>query len=43
MKTFEIYFNDLNANAQERYLKFQGVSDASELNWETCPLALIGN
>ena len=40
-KTFEIYFNDLNAKAQKSYLKFQGVPDESDLNHEICPLAII--
>jgi hypothetical protein len=41
MKSFDIMFSDLTAEAQERYLKFQGVSDESELNWEVMPLATI--
>ena len=40
-KSFEIYFNDLNAEAQKRYLEFQGVSDESELNHEICPLGTV--
>ena len=41
-KTFEIYFSDLNKDAQERLLKFVGVSDPSEMNWDMdiCPIAM---
>jgi hypothetical protein len=39
--TMEIYFSDLNEDAQARYLKVAGVSDASELNSETCPLTIV--
>jgi hypothetical protein len=41
MKTMELFFNDLTAEAQKKYLKVQGVSDASELNWEVSPIAII--
>jgi hypothetical protein len=37
----ELFFNDLTPAAQEKYLKVQGVSDASELNWEISPIAII--
>lgn len=40
-RTFELYFNDLNEDAQKRYLEFARVKDASELNHEICPLAEI--
>ena len=41
MRTLELFFNDLNPAAQEKYLKVQGVSDPSELNWEVNPIAII--
>ena len=33
-KSFEIYFSDLNPEAQERLLKFVGATDPSEMNWD---------
>jgi len=41
MRSFELYFNDLSAEAKKKYLKFQRVSDESELNHEISPLAII--
>ena len=41
MKHFEIWFNDLNMEAQKRYLEFQGVSNPEELNPDLAPLAII--
>jgi len=41
MRSFELYFNDLSAEAKKKYLKFQRVSDASELNADLAPLAII--
>jgi hypothetical protein len=41
MRTLELFFNDLTPSAQEKYLKVQGVSDASELNWEVNPITII--
>ena len=41
MRTLELFFNDLTPAAQEKYLKVQGVSSASELNWEVSPIAII--
>ena len=40
MARFEIYFNDLNEEAQERYLKAQGVESHWDLNADICPLAI---
>lgn len=34
MKTFEIYFNDLNEKAQKELLEMVGVNDAREMNWD---------
>jgi len=41
MKSFEIYFQDLNEDAQKRYLEFQGVSDPLDLNPTLAPIAII--
>ncbi len=41
MKTFELYFDDLTEETQRRYLKFQQVDNADELNWEIASLAII--
>jgi len=38
---FKIYFNDLNDEARTRYLKFQGVPFANELNHEVEPIAIL--
>ena len=40
-KTFELYFNDLTEEAKERFLKFECVSDESELNHEFDPIGII--
>jgi len=40
-KSFEIYFSDLSPETQKRYLKFQGVSSAEDLNADILPLAII--
>jgi hypothetical protein len=34
MKTFEIFFSDLNKVAQKRLLEFVGESDPKEMNWD---------
>ncbi len=41
MALLEIYFSDLNEEAQKRYLEFQGVSDPSELNAEYSPICVL--
>lgn len=41
--TFEIYFSDLNEEAQKEYLEFQGVESAEELNTDISPIAIIEN
>jgi hypothetical protein len=41
MRTLELYYNDLTPKAQKKYLEVNGVSDASELNWEVSPIAII--
>ena len=38
---FKLYFNDLNDETKARYLKFQGVASADDLNHEVEPLAIL--
>lgn len=42
MKTFEIYFSDLNEDAQDRLLKAVGAESPVEMNWDMdiCPIAM---
>ena len=40
-RTFEIYFHDLNDDCKARYLAFNKVEDASEMNADVSPLAMI--
>ena len=42
MGTFEIYFSDLNEDAQKRLLEAVGAKDASDMNWDMdiCPIAM---
>lgn len=37
----EIYFRDLNEEAQQEALDFFGVSSPEEMNWELYPIAVI--
>ena len=43
MREFEIYFSDLNEDAQQRLLELVGAKDASEMNWDLdiVPLAVF--
>lgn len=43
MKTFNIYFNDLNDDAKKRLLNFVGEKDASDMNWDLdiIPIAIF--
>jgi len=41
MKSLEIYFKDLNSEAQKRYLDAAGVTSAEELNADLAPIAII--
>lgn len=34
MNDFEIYFNDLNEEAQLRLMKAVGITDPKEMNWD---------
>lgn len=38
---FEIMFNDLNPEAQKRFLEYMGLKDASEGNYEVVPITMI--
>lgn len=38
---FEIMFNDLKPDAQKEFLKYMGLKDASEGNYEVVPIATI--
>lgn len=42
MKTFDIYFSDLNIDAQKRLMDAVGISSPSEENWDIdmCPIAI---
>lgn len=42
MKTFEIYFSDLNENAQNRLLEAVGADTPKDMNWDMdiCPIAM---
>jgi hypothetical protein len=42
-KTFNIFFSDLNEDAQKRLLKFEGILCPSENNWDLdiLPLAIF--
>ena len=39
---FNIYFSDLNEDAQKRLLNAVGVESASDMNWDIdiCPIAI---
>ena len=39
---FNIYFSDLNEDAQKRLLETVGADDASDMNWDMdiCPIAI---
>ena len=42
MKTFEIYFSDLNKDAQKRLLEAVGAETPADMNWDIdmCPIAM---
>lgn len=42
MKEFEIYFSDLNEDAQQRLMETVGITDPKEMNWDIdiSPLAI---
>ncbi|MBA7628862.1 hypothetical protein ES703_36359 [subsurface metagenome] len=41
MKTFEIMFDDLTEEAQQRFLEFQGLEDQADGNYEVVPVAVV--
>ena len=41
MATLELYFSDLNKEAQGRYLEFQKVEDPADLNAELSPICIV--
>ena len=41
MTSYQIFFSDLNEEAQRRYLKFQSVSSPEELNVDCFPIATV--
>lgn len=42
LKSFEIYFSDLNKNAQKNLLELVGAKTPSDMNWDIdmCPIAI---
>ena len=42
MVSFEIYFSDLNEDAQKELMELVRINDPSEMNWDVdmCPLAV---
>ena len=42
MKTFKIYFSDLNEDAQKRLLEAVGQKEPKDMNWDVdiCPIAM---
>jgi hypothetical protein len=41
MESFEIWYKDLNPEAQKRYLEYNKVEDPEDLNPDLAPLAII--
>lgn len=43
METMEIYFSDLNEDAQKRFLEFEGISTPEEGNYDSdiVPIAVL--
>ena len=43
IKTFEIYFSNLNEDAQKQLLELVGIKDPAEMNWDIdmCPLGIL--
>ena len=41
MSTFEIEFDDLNEDAQKRFLKFQGLENPEQGNLHISPIAFV--
>lgn len=41
MGSVEIFYDDLNEEAQERVLEAAGVEDPDDMNWDTMPLTIV--
>jgi hypothetical protein len=41
METFEIMFDDLNKQAQEQFLQFQGLDSPEDGNYDVFPIAVV--
>ena len=41
MNTFEITFDDLNEEAQREFLKFEGLENPQDGNYDVFPLAIV--
>lgn len=41
MKTLSIFFDDLNSEAQQRFLKFMGIDNPSEGNYDVIEIATV--
>ena len=41
MNEFEINFDDLKEEVQEELLRFMGISEPAEMNWDVFPIATI--
>ena len=41
MAEFEIYFHDLNPEAQQELLKVAGLTSPSDMNYEVVPVAVV--
>ena len=39
MKEYEIYFSDLNEDAQKELLEMAGITDPGDMNWDILPIA----
>jgi hypothetical protein len=41
LKDFEIFFNDLTAEAQKRFLDYTGLKSAEEGNYDVIPIVVV--
>lgn len=41
MSQFEIYFDDLNSEAQDKYLEWIGIQKAEDGNFEYMPITIL--
>ena len=40
-EVLEIYFQDLNEETQEQVLKYYGIHEPEEMNWDVTPIAIL--